>query len=300
MTQRAATQRRFIVTVDDPGGLIQDLETLQRALDFFETEGVGVSFFVVPRGQGGWQLDQRNEWVAALRRAEEQGHDCQLHGLDHAHCEFGPVPAIICALGGRDFEARLKSDLEQCGHLWRRELFVEKLNTALRIFDEAMGRKPLAFRSGALSQSPELYEALADVGVRYVSNKVTDPRGWKYIVGDYEAPGDWDPDVPPAPYNLTPDIIDLPIISEYAWQLTPEKIEKHLALALEDVQRVYEANGVFLLVCHVQEVGAEHPLSRQLLHRLFEAARNDHEVTFLTVRDLVADIQSGAVPVLTP
>jgi len=238
------SQKRFVITVDDPGGLIQDVETLRRALDFFDGEGVAATFFVVPRGSGGWLADQAGPWLEVMREAEKRGHDCQLHGLDHCGCEFGPFPAFIRALGGRDPGERLRSDVAESSHLWRRDLFEEKLRIAIEIFERAFGRRPQALRTGALSQCAALYDAVADVGLRYVSNRVVDPRGWAYIIGHYESPGDWDPGVPPAPYHLTERVIDLPMASEYAWKLTPEKIDPHLALAVEDLERVYAAGGV--------------------------------------------------------
>ena len=297
MSNRAVGRRRFVVTVDDPGGVIQDISTLQRAMDFFGREETPVSFFVVPRGKDGWQIDREEEWLATVREAERQGHDCQLHGLDHGQCEFGLYPSFIRALGRQDPNERLRLEREQFGHNWRRDVFVEKLKTAIELFGNAFDRRPQALRTGALSQTPELYDAVADVGMRYVSNKVVDPRGWAYIIGEYGDPGDWDPTVPPAPYYLTENVIDLPMISEYAWKLTPEKIDRHLALAVEDLGRVYAADGVFLLICHVQEVGADEPHARLLLHKLFEAARKDYDVTFQTVSQLIGDIETGIVPV---
>lgn len=292
------TRRRFVVTVDDPGGLVQDVATFDRARRFFDAEGVPASFMIVPRGEGDWQLDRQTEWLKALHDAERQGHDCQLHGLDHWNCEFGPYPAMIRILDGSNAESALRSDTEQFGHLWRHDVYVEKLTTAVGLYERAFGRRPLVFRTGALSQTPELYEAMAEVGMRYASNLVTDPRGWQYMVGNYDDPGDWDPDVPPGPYHLTDTVVNLPIISEYAWYLTKPKIPQHLALAVEDLQRVFAEGGVFLLVCHVQCVGAEDGLSQELLHQLLDIARRDYQVEFRTVAALVADIEQGAVPVL--
>jgi len=287
---------RFIVTVDDPGGLIQDLTLFDCVRRFFDAEGAPASFMVVPRGGGGWQLDRQSDWLSALRSAERDGHDCQLHGLDHADCEFGPVPDLIRTLDGSDPVEDLRIDTERFGHLWRHEVFVEKLNTAIGIFERAFDRRPLVFRTGALSQTPGLYDIMAECGMRYASNFITDPRGWTYIVERYDDPGDWDPDVPPGPYALTDRIINVPITSEYAWYLTEEKIPRHLALAVDDLRRVYEAGGVFVLVCHVQCVGAEDGLSRKLLHQLLEIARTDYQVQFGTLTTLVEDIEQGAVP----
>ena len=298
MTGGLSGARRFVITVDDPGGLIQDIPTLRRAVAFLDEEEAPASFFVAPRGEGGWRVDRQEEWLAVAREAERRGHDCQLHGLDHARGEFGPAPSFIRALGGKDPGETLRSDREQFGHMWRRDAYVEKLNTAIQLFENAFGRRPLALRTGALSQTPELYDAVAEAGMRYVSNTVVDPRGWAYIIGEYDAPGDWDPAVPPTAHYITEKVVNLPMISEYAWKLTPEKIDKHLALAIEDMERVYAAGGVFVLICHVQEVGGQEPHARVLLQRLLDAARRNYDVTFRTVAGLIADIESGDVPVL--
>ncbi len=281
--------------MDDPGGLIRDLTLFDRARRFFDSQDVPASFMVVPHGEDGWSLDEQSDWLEALHGAERDGHDCQLHGLDHAHCEFGPYPPVVRQLGKRDLDEILREDAEQSGHLWRADIHREKLEQAIGIFERAMGRRPQVFRTGALSQTPEMYEVVADLGMRYVSNFITDPRGWKYILEEYDDPGDWDPNVPPFPYHLTDRIIDLPITSEYAWYLTPEKIERHLALAVDDLRRVYEAGGVFTLVCHVQCVGSEDGLSMELLGRLFEAARREYGVEFMTLAGLIADIEEGGL-----
>jgi peptidoglycan/xylan/chitin deacetylase (PgdA/CDA1 family) len=291
-------ERRFILTVDDPGGLIQDLPTFDRTRRFFDDEGVPATFFVVPRGDGGWVLDKQTDWLEALRGAESAGHNCQLHGLDHKDCEFGPYPEMIRALDlVRGPEEHLRQDTEAYGYRWNPDIYAEKLALAIDIFGRAFERRPQVFRTGALSQGPGLYDVVADARMRYVSNSITDPRGWKYIIEEYDNPGDWDPNVPPGPYQLTDRIVNLPIMGEYAWYLTEEKIERHLALAIDDLQRAFDDGGIFLFVCHVQCVGAEDGLSQKLLHRLFKIAREDFGVTFGTVEGLVADIEAGEVKV---
>lgn len=299
MSQTPAGARRFVLTVDDPGGLIQDRHLFDTTRRFLDDEGVPGTFFVVPRGAGGWQLDRQPSWLQALHAAEADGHCCQLHGLDHQDCEFGPYPAMIRVLhGSHDAEAVLRDDTAKFGHTWHRASYLDKLTTAIGLYERAFERRPLVFRTGALSQTPELYEVMGEVGLRYASNLVTDPRGWAYIVENYDHPGDWDPAVPPGPYHLTDQVVNLPIISEYAWYLTEEKIPRHLALAVDDLQRVFAAGGVFLLVCHVQCVGAADGLSRKLLHQLIEIARQEYDVEFQTVAELVKGIEAGDVKTL--
>ena len=293
-----AAIRRFIISVDDPGGLIRDLSLFQRTREFFDEQGVPASFMVVPRGEDGWLLDEDRQWLAALHSAESAGHDCQLHGLQHWHCEFGPYPAMIRAIHGPDPDEELRNDTRKYGHWWHHEAYVEKLTTAIGIYERAFDRRPAVFRTGALSQTPELYNAMAEVGVRYASNSVIDPRGWEYIVGNYENPGDWDADVPPLPHHLNDDVINLPIMSEYAWELTEDVIPRHLALAVEDMDRIFALGGPFVLVCHVQCVGAQDGLSRKLLAALLDIARGEYGVTFETIAQLAGDVESGQAPVI--
>jgi peptidoglycan/xylan/chitin deacetylase (PgdA/CDA1 family) len=300
MTGQPREPRRFLITVDDAGGLIRDLEVFGRVTSFLREEAAPATFFVVPRGPDGWRLDQEPEWTAALQEAESEGHDCQLHGLDHGSYEFGPYPRAVLELGGPGAVEAFEAKRGELSREWRTDLFVEKLNRALDIFGHALGRKPLAFRGGAASHSPESFAALNEVGVHYDSNKILDPRGWKYIIGEYERPGDWDPEVQPGPYRVAEGVVELPIVSEYAWQLTPEKIERHLALALEDLERVYALGSVFLFVCHTQCVGTPEDYARTLLSRFFRVAREEYQVQFQTVRELAADLERGAVPLFTP
>ena len=185
----AATDRRFLITVDDPGGLIQDLGLFTAARRFFDAEGVPASFMVVPRGLDDFELDRQPTWLEALHGALSDGHDCQLHGLDHRDCEFGPYPAMIAALHGPDSAEEMERDRQRFGHGWNAGVYREKLDLALGIYERAFSRRPVVFRTGALSQTPDLYETMADAGLRYTSNHVADPRGWKYIVEGVRRPG---------------------------------------------------------------------------------------------------------------
>jgi len=63
MSESAAPTRRFLISVDDPGGLIQDLPTFQRAKAFFDEQGVPATFFVVRAVRvAGNSTSGRNGW----------------------------------------------------------------------------------------------------------------------------------------------------------------------------------------------------------------------------------------------
>ena len=288
---------RFLVTVDDFSHFVP-LAQQQRALDFLEGQGVRASLFAVPRAGEKWRADRDEQWRAFARAAAESGHDFQLHGLDHAAYEFGPTPDWMMALGGKDEGERFSQARAERGANWRTEVFVAMLRLARDIFASALGKEPLVFRSGALSQCPALYEALPEVGLRYASNKVADLRGWKYIVGEYDNPGDWDPEVPASPYRLSERVVNVPIISEYAWYVPPDRLDRHVALAAEDLGRVQQAGGVFTPVCHAQCVGAEEDYARRILSQILAIARQEYAAEFLTLTELVGQVEAREVAVL--
>ncbi len=285
---------RFVITCDDAGHSGEGIQA--RAEDFFESQGVRASFFAVPYGESG-VLGEDKTWLAAAHEAEQRGHDFQLHALDHSVFEFGWHPEWMMAILSEETRRRFAEERDEIARGWGREIFGEKLRTAIHVFEDAFGRRPLVFRTGALSQSRELYQALDDVGIPYSSNQGVNPGGWSYIAGEYNHPLDWAPGVPPRPYQITGQVVEIPMISEYAWELTAEKVDRHLALAKQDLRRVYEAGGVFVLICHVQCVGAAEPFARELLSELFPEARDNYSVEFMTLRELISLIESGVVPV---
>ncbi len=199
---------RFVITCDDAGH--QPPETQSRADGFFESQGVRASFFAVPYGKSG-ALGEDKRWLAAAHAAEQRGHDFQLHALDHSVFEFGWHPEWMMAILDEETRRRFAEERDEIARGWGREIFGEKLRTAIQVFEDAFGRRPLVFRSGALSQSAELYQALGDVGIPYSSNQVVNPGGWSYIAGNYDLPLDWAPGVPPRPYQVTGQVVEIPM-----------------------------------------------------------------------------------------
>ena len=94
------------------------------------------------------------------------------------------------------------------------------------IFERALGYAPTGFRGPCLSMSANTYQALANHGFVWSSNEVVNPMGWRYINKDYDAGEPWQPNVPPHPYRYTAGIIEIPMVSEYTWYLTPEDMDR--------------------------------------------------------------------------
>ncbi|GBC98805.1 D-inositol 3-phosphate glycosyltransferase [bacterium HR17] len=62
-----------------------------RLLQLFNEHGVPVTLGVVPRVRG-WRLDENRAVLRLLERAQADGHELALHGLEHDHHEFERLP----------------------------------------------------------------------------------------------------------------------------------------------------------------------------------------------------------------
>jgi peptidoglycan/xylan/chitin deacetylase (PgdA/CDA1 family) len=288
---------RFVITVDD-AALWQPREVEERCVRFFEEEGVPASFFVVPETGEGRPITDDPEWVLRARSYEAHGFDFQLHGYRHEGFEFGaPEPWMVRICGDWACQAEAES-FTGMRHLWTREALRDKLERAMAEFVRAFGRTPEVFRAGCLAAGEDAFRVMGELGLRFDSDKIVSPRAWDLIAGDFQSTRPWDPRVPPVPYRLNDSVVELPGIGEYAWTPTPENREAYSALAMEDMARVSARGGVFVLMCHVQRVGdPDDDLPRQVLAAVLERARREHNAQFITLRELVRLVDTGAVGV---
>jgi peptidoglycan/xylan/chitin deacetylase (PgdA/CDA1 family) len=286
---------RFVITVDD-AGLNQPVEVERRSIAYFDRHGVPASFFVVPCGAKG-DLASDPAWVARARQYEAAGHDYQLHGCTHSGFEFGPPPWwMVQICGPRDRESAAAG---YPGHRdgWTTEALRLKFDRGIAAFERAFERRPEVFRAGCLAADRPALDVMADAGLRFDSNRVIDPRGWEYIAQRFDTPQDWDPAVPPRPYWITDRVVEIPTVSEYAWTLSDATLHHFIRLAHEDMRRVSEAGGVFVIMCHQQRVGGANDLPRKVLDAILDEARRAHRADFLTLRALAGLIDSGETPV---
>ena len=287
---------KFVITVDD-AGLGQAPERERRCLDFFARHDVPVSFFVVPCGRDGKELIDDPDWVARARACEARGHDFQLHGCTHAGFEFGAPPWWMVQICGEGMIREEAAGYPEQRKGWTPEALRGKFTRAVAAFERAFDRPPEVFRAGCLAAQEPAFEIMAELGLRYDSNRIVDPRGWEYIAQKFNTDLNWDPEVPPRPYRLTEGVIELPSISEYAWTLSEDTLHHFIALAHEDLGRVDACGGVFVLMCHLQRVGGEDELPRRVLDAIFDEARTAYGAEFVTLRTLVEEIEAGRLDV---
>jgi peptidoglycan/xylan/chitin deacetylase (PgdA/CDA1 family) len=287
---------RFIVTVDD-AGLGQTREVEERSIRFFDDVGVPASFFVIPEQPDGTRVADDPAWIGRARSYESHGFDFQLHGCTHEGFEFGPPEPWMVRICGDDMVKAEAEGFAGMRHLWTREALRERLTRAVAGFEAAFQRRPDVFRAGCLAAGEDAFQLMGEMGLRFDSDKIVNPRAWDLIAGDFDSRRPWDPRVPPFPYRLTRAVTELPCIGEYAWTPTAETAGSFVALAAADMERVDAAGGTFILMCHQQKVGGNDDLPRDVLKEILAQARKTFRAEFLTLRDLVRLVDAGAVPV---
>ncbi len=274
----------FALTNDDAGG--QQPERFRELLDFLTEQQVPATFFVVPAG-GGEPLDKKPAWMDLLHRALNEGHELQLHGLDHSTTfEFGVPPDFMLDIIPDD-KARWQREPEviQADHTLAR--MHDRIARGKEIFSRALGYDPQGFRAPCLSMCDNTYQALAEHGFRWSSNLVVNPMGWRYINRQYDAGEPWQKDVPPHPLPYKAGIIEVPMLSEYTWFLKEEDLDRHFNLIKGDFDRVLQTSGAFVVVSHYFAMTGEWSTGLRVYERLFDYARKQAAVRFCTVSQLL-------------
>ena len=274
----------FSLTNDDAGG--DNPHLFEELLDFLADQEVPATFFVVPKSRG-VPLEDKPEWVDLLRRALDEGHELQLHAYDHSSTfEFGVPPGFMLDIIP-DAKARWEREPEVVRADHTVELMRERVRWSKEIFERSLGYSPEGFRGPCLSMSDNTYQALADNGIRWSSNRVVNPMGWRYINRDYDAGEPWQEDVPPHPYTYKAGLIEIPMVSEYTWYLEEGDVDIHYELIRQDYDRVKEVGGTFVTLSHYYAMTGEWAAGLRVYERLFAYAREQGDVRFCTIGQLL-------------
>jgi hypothetical protein len=248
----------FAMTVDDVGfgdepDAFVDLDKFFGGLD------LPVTYFVTPRW-GDVPIYEKPAWLAALRHSAMQPRRAfALHGLRHdTPFEFGWTHPYM-GRADHDREWATRRDEVRAG--LRRQALQEKLAEGQRIFEHVFGAPAKVFRSPYAAVCEDLWAALLWAGIAADSSKVINWDLWRYWRQEVFPPVDWDPDLPP-----------------------------HLR-QLDDFHRVREReDGLFVMVCHVEQTSREFVKGREVIRRLVEVMKQDKNVRFVTLPGLIAEV----------
>jgi peptidoglycan/xylan/chitin deacetylase (PgdA/CDA1 family) len=275
----------FAFTNDDPG--MQQPELFAELLDFLADQGVPGTFFVVPYA-GQQPLDAKPAWVALLQRALADGHELAHHGYTHeTPFEFGVPPGFMLDIIP-DAKTRWQSNPASVAPLHTAEVLRHKLEAGRVIFQRTLGFIPTGFRSPCLGMCDTTYATLADMGFQWSSNQVINPRGWRYINRDYAAGEPWTPGLPPRPFRHAAGVTEIPMHSEYTWYLTEDDVERHFQLAKADFDRAHANGDAFVALSHYYAMTGQWATGLRVYEKLFDYARQQGDVQFVTLSQLVA------------
>jgi hypothetical protein len=278
----------FAMTVDDVGfgdepDAFVDLDKFFGGLD------LPVTYFVTPRW-GDVPIYEKPAWLAALRHSAMQPRRAfALHGLRHdTPFEFGWTHPYM-GRADHDREWATRRDEVRAG--LRRQALQEKLAEGQRIFEHVFGAPAKVFRSPYAAVCEDLWAALLWAGIAADSSKVINWDLWRYWRQEVFPPVDWDPDLPPH-LRQADGLWHAPIMAEYSWMLTDNaQVERCFGRALDDFHRVREReDGLFVMVCHVEQTSREFVKGREVIRRLVEVMKQDKNVRFVTLPGLIAEV----------
>lgn len=265
----------FCLTVDDVclDGYSTE-EHMQALLQFFNSEGIRSTFFVVPRAQG-IPLKERPGYVGLLRQAAAQGHALGQHGLEHDRFETGIPPRMILDLPHEEqARERLASERRKIEENLAVSTLRARLAQGRRILEEALGFETYGFRAPCLSVCKNLFTALDAEGFCYDSSHYLQEGGWDLLQGKPLAPRlisreDFNQSQHPGRLR------SLPLTTEYTWYLRSESFEATMALAQYDFASCLRAGIPFVTLAHVSPLNqCQNGCGFDLYRRLIDEARN--------------------------
>lgn len=285
----------FVFSNDDAGS--GDVGMFYELLNFLRRHNVRGNFFVVPTPGGKPMTD---EWRQALGLAIDDGHMLEMHGLTHsspAGCEFGITPPFVLDVmkDGRKTVQERRAEIEK-------ELTVvkigERLKKGLDAFKRSLNVIPKGFRSPCLAVHENMFLALKGNGFVFDSSIAINTGGWRYISKhqglkylnrEYVDLDGWAKGIPAKPYMHGCGLVEVPILSEYTWYLRERDVERQLDVALDDLDRVRKAKGVFVALSHYYAMTGEYSAGLKVYEKLFNLAKQKG-AEFVTMEEAVKQV----------
>lgn len=281
----------FILTSDDVGR--DSVENFNKFILLLDKYNIKCTFFAVPKPRDNIPLEENKEWVNALKKAVEDGHDVQLHGYAHEKFECGIPEGLILELHGKSAREALikqisdeKEQIEQ--NLSYDKLFV-RLSESKKNFERIFGYSPICFRSPLLGLHKNLYPVLSKLGIKYSSNLVLNPRSQGYIIGERTEKGEWDENVFPRPIKVREGTTELPLTCEYSWFLENNQIERAFEIMKSDAEKISKMEDAFMMpLTHFYAI-AKSPAGAELYKRFFEWAKKNFDFKSYTISEYVKE-----------
>lgn len=262
-------------------------EHLGRTLEMLAELGIRATFFVVPLAEG-VPLGERPGYVALLKRALAAGHEVALHGLEHDRFEVGIPPEMVLSLPhegpARERLARNRALIDESHTVPN---IRKKLRQGRQVLEEALDIEIVGFRAPCLQICDNLFTALAEEGFQYDSSFAIQEAGWDLIHGRLDAIRQPITQERVAATQRHPDLVSLPMTTDYTWYLTEERYAATRAMARQDVLDCLREGVPFVPLSHVSPIYQGDAGCGERLFREMAALARGEGFEFVPLREIV-------------
>ena len=280
------------LTIDDVAA--GDGPRIRTLLEWLRELDLRATFFLIPFSFANRAvLDEDVELVAALREAQDQGHEYLPHGYDHELFECG-LPDLMC-LDDDGMLARIARTLSreefQIRHSHTRGMMGARINRSQKILEQAFGAKPVGFRSGYHEFCRELYFALENCGIQWSSSRTAVPAAWLRTITEEAL--EVVPWVGLLPYWVG-SVLEIPHLADYGSHLAPEDVDARVELASQHLALCEESHAPFVAVAHYSGLSAAgdphewRDSGFRSYERVIALAREKYNAQFVTMSEIAA------------
>jgi len=283
---------KALFTNDDAGSAAGSgaVEAFATVVDWLDAQGIPGTFFWVPKPG---RFEEAHElWDPVVREVRERGHDFQLHGLTHGSClEFGVPQASTRRANPAPFE-----EYEANREHWEQEHSVPSLLARVRegvaIYETVFGERPAVFRAPCFGVCANMYEALAQAGIRHSSSRGVNPTATAYTITGDTSLRRWAPDFPCTPWVEPPGVTEHPCMEDVCLAGVPaEQAEDRLDLVLAELGHCMDEvgdDGVVVFGSHYHSMVRTWEQTRPLYETAFEWMADRGVAEWVTFGDCVA------------
>lgn len=263
----------------------------KETVNYLERKGIKATFFWVPKADGKPGYDNR-EWMKAIEWAVGLGHDIQWHGYGHHCLEFGLPQDGLRRENKGAFE-----EYERNKAHWDNEHGIPRIRAkmaeAYEIFKRAFGRPPVIFRSPCIGVSDAMYAGLHELGVRFSSSRVINPKSWVYSAFYDKNDRVWETEFPPYPYQIG-QVVEIPLMSDCChWGIPDEKYHDLLDLVKSDYANlIRESKGLGVLLSHYHSMHKNWGNCLKFYDELLDYLASKHSVEFVTFAEVCKQMTS--------
>jgi len=181
--------------------------------------------------------------------------------------------------------------------LWQVDALAAQIEWGRRVWTDAFGAPSDGFRPGCGAFCGNMYQALEQLGFRWVSSRLASATGWMWQAGQYDYPLRLEG--PVLPFRQT-NIIEFPILDDVAFRVPQDKVDDFVELGWRLWTMCVEQGYPFVLCSHWHGLeragGTGYAVHEKLLPRILDSG----DAIPLTLGEYYQGLVSGRFPTANP